>query len=356
MWGDSLPTTAPSSHASHGFHYDFPRDHGTHDQFRIEWWYFTGHVFSQDEKRFGYELTFFRRGMEEFLNQRNESQWTIHHLYFAHFAISDEETKQLHMAEKLSRAGLGKAGADHAGLHVWIDDWRAKADTPEHQGFQLQAETEHMKLDLHLSPLKNPVIHGEEGISRKGAMPTQTSHYYSLTRLHTQGTVRLGKRSYDVEGVSWMDHEFGSGELGQDQVGWDWFSLQLHSNVEIMIYQLRRADGSPDPTSSGTVVFPNGQTRHFSLDDIQLSVLDTWESSNSQARYPSQWRLAVPSLDLEVNIIPVFHNQELVTKKSTRVTYWEGAVDVEGMSEGKPIQGVGYVEMTGYAEPLTKAY
>ena len=356
VWGDSLPTTAPSSHASHGFHYDFPRDHGTHDQFRIEWWYFTGHVFSQDEKRFGYELTFFRRGMEEFLNQRNESQWTIHHLYFAHFAISDEETKQLHMAEKLSRAGLGKAGADHGGLHVWIDDWRAKADTPEHQGFQLQAETEHMKLDLHLSPLKNPVIHGEDGISRKGAMPTQTSHYYSLTRLHTQGTVRLGQRSYEVEGVSWMDHEFGSGELGQDQVGWDWFSLQLHSNVEIMIYQLRRADGSPDPASSGTVVFPNGRTRHLSLDDIQLSVLDTWESSNSQARYPSQWRLAVPSLDLEVNIIPVFPNQELVTKKSTRVTYWEGAVDVEGMFEGKPTQGVGYVELTGYAEPLTKAY
>jgi predicted secreted hydrolase len=355
-WGDSFPNTDSPPHASPGFHYVFPRDHGTHDQFRIEWWYFTGHVFSQDQKRFGYELTFFRRGMDELRHQKSLSQWAIRHLYLAHFAISEEETKQFHVAEKLSRAGLGKAGAEEGGLHVWIDHWRAKAENPEHQGIHLQAENEHMELDLHLSLLKNPVVHGEQGISRKGALPNQTSHYYSLTRLKTQGTIRLDQRSYEVEGVSWMDHEFGSGELGKDQVGWDWFSLQLHSNVEIMIYQLRQTDGSPDPASSGTVVFPNGQTRHLSLEDIQLSILDHWESPVSQARYPSQWRLRIPFLGLEVDITPIFPNQELVTRESTRVTYWEGAVDVEGMAEGKHTQGVGYVEMTGYATPLTKAY
>jgi predicted secreted hydrolase len=174
--------------------------------------------------------------------------------------------------------------------------------------------------------------------------------------MKTQGTIRIDQRPYEVTGVSWMDHEFGSGELGQDQVGWDWFSLQFQSDLEIMIYQLRRTDGSPDPASSGTVVFPNGENRHLSLGDIQLSVLDHWDSPVSRARYPSQWKLVVPSLALEVNIKPIFSNQELVTKKSTRVTYWEGAVDIEGMADGKSTHGVGYVEMTGYAAPLTKAY
>ncbi|MEE8234828.1 MAG: lipocalin-like domain-containing protein [Nitrospirales bacterium] len=346
------PSAIPLVHARPGYSYVFPRDHGSHDQFRIEWWYFTGHLFAKNGRRFGFELTFFRRAVDDPRVASNRSQWAIRQLYFAHFALTDEENQAFRYAEKLSRAGLGKAGAEPNQLEVWIDRWRVKARNPDHTQFQLEAATKDFAIDLLVETEKPPAVHGEQGVSRKGAGEGQASHYYSFTRLSTKGTIWINGNPMEVTGLSWMDHEFGSGEMGEDQVGWDWFSIQLDSKVELMIYLLRQRDGTPDPASSGTLVFADGETRYLPLQDITVHVLDHWVSPHSGARYPSGWNVKVHSLNISLNIVPRQVDQELVTTRSTQVTYWEGAVDVRGHFKSGTVMGVGYVELTGYAKPI----
>jgi predicted secreted hydrolase len=197
------------------------------------------------------------------------------------------------------------------------------------------------------------VIHGRHGISRKGVAAGQASHYYSFTRLDIRGVITIDQRPLAVTGTGWMDHEFGSAELGADVTGWDWFSIQLEDTSELMLYRLRRADGSSDPASSGTVIFPDGRSRHLSLEEMTIEATGSWTSPASHARYPSGWRLAIPSLALTLDVVPMVKDQELRTSRSTQVTYWEGAVSVSGTKQGRPVEGHGYVELTGYAERLT---
>lgn len=359
--GVSSPLAAPSASGEAeyrlslpGYPYEFPRDHGSHDRFRTEWWYFTGHLFDRDGRRLGYELTFFRRAVRPEAPRPGSSRWAIHQLYLAHFAISDVGEDRFLYAEKLSRAALGKAGALPGRLQVWIDRWSAEAGAPDHDVVTLRAAADGFEIDLRLKPLKPPVIHGLNGISRKGDGRGQASHYYSFTRLRTEGTVRLPTETLQVTGTSWMDHEFGSAELGEGQVGWDWFSIQLEDRTEVMLYLLRRADGSPDPASSGTFIAADGRARHLTLDDLAITVLAHWDSATSAARYPSAWRVEVPSLELSLSLSPLMANQELITGKSTQVTYWEGAVTVEGTRQEEPVRGQGYVELTGYAKPFDR--
>lgn len=334
-----------------GYVYVFPRDHGSHEQFQTEWWYFTGHLSSTNGRRFGYELTFFRRGSDSPDAWSNPSAWAMRHLYFAHFALTDEANEQFRFAEKLSRAGIKKAGAEADRLNVWIDRWSVKTVAPDHRQFHLQAQAEDFSIDLTLESSKPPVTHGIDGVSRKGQHPEDTSHYYSLTRLQTAGSVVVQGTPLAVNGVSWMDHEFGSADLSEGLVGWDWLSLQLENEYDIMAYGLRRADGTFDPASSGTLVRPNGSSTSLSLEEINVTVQGHWTSPVSGARYPNQWTLSIPSEKVELNISPRMANQELVTRRSTGVTYWEGAVDVTGLWKGEDIHGQGYVELTGYAEP-----
>lgn len=338
--------------AKPGYVYSFPHDHGSHDQFGLEWWYFTGHLSSEAGRRFGYELTFFRKAIDDPRIQNSSSHWAIKQLYFAHLALTDVENQTFRFAEKLSRAGLGKAGAKSDQMDVWIDRWSLNPVTSDHHVLSLKASERTFGLDLKLTVEKSPVIHGEEGMSRKGAEAGQASHYYSLTRLATEGQLTLGSEQLEVTGLSWMDHEFGSGELGDDQVGWDWFSLQFDSKMELMVYLLRRKDGSSDPVSSGTLIFPDGRSRHLRLQDISVETQDFWISPHTKARYPAKWVINVPSAQLRVQIKPVLADQELRTSKSTQVTYWEGAVDVSGQHRGGSVQGQGYVELTGYTQPL----
>lgn len=338
--------------AKPGYVYSFPHDHGSHDQFGLEWWYFTGHLANDTGRRFGYELTFFRKAIDDPRVQNSSSRWAIKQLYFAHLALTDVENQTFRFAEKLSRGGLGKAGASAEKMEVWIDRWAVTPVTSDHQVLSLKATEGTFGLDLKLTVEKSPVIHGEDGISRKGAEAGQASHYYSLTRLGTEGQLTLGSDQFEVTGLSWMDHEFGSGELGEDQVGWDWFSLQFDSKMELMVYLLRRKDGSSDPVSSGTLIFPDGRSRHLRLQDIGVETQDYWTSPHTKARYPSGWVLNVPSAQLRVQIKPVLADQELRTSQSTQVSYWEGAVDVSGEYRGSPVQGQGYVELTGYTRPL----
>jgi len=339
--------------ATKGYVYRFPRDHGSHDEFRTEWWYYTGHLATATGRRFGYQLTFFRRGVPKEQIKTFPSQWSISQLYLAHFAVTDLDGRQFRYAEKLSRAGFGKAGADSDRLHVWIDRWSADAQRdPERH--RLEAAHQDLILALDLTPDKPPVVHGTAGISRKGASEAQASHYYSFTRMTAAGKLMFGHESFEVTGTGWMDHEFGSADLGTGVVGWDWFSLQLSDRTELMLYRLRRADGSADPVSSGTFIDKDGTAQHLAFRDLSLEPLSYWTSPTSNAVYPQRWRLTVPSKQLSLELVPLMAEQELTTTRSTQVTYWEGAIDVTGTAQEKPITGKGYMELTGYAERFNK--
>ncbi len=351
-----------------GYLFTFPEDHGAHPAFQTEWWYYTGHLKAGDGRRFGYQLTFFRRGLyrgPDGAAPRERSRWRIDDLYFAHLAVADIQGGRFRFADTISREGLGKAGAEEGRLRVWIDRWSVEATDSYHGSHRLIADERDILragrtdeagqgagigLTLEVNALKPPVIHGLHGVSRKGAQPEHASHYYSLTRMATSGTLTLDGAPVPVTGDSWMDHEFGSGELSEDLAGWDWFSVQLNSGEELMLYQLRRTDGRPDPASSGTWVDRQGRARHLEADSLHLEVLDHWTSPHTGARYPSRWRVTIPSIEAAFEIIPLLADQELQTPRSTRISYWEGAVDIVGRLGAAPAVGQGYVELTGYAE------
>lgn len=354
--GPALAADSPHEFtpATESYRYEFPRDHGSHETFRTEWWYYTGNLTSKDGRSFGYQLTFFRRAMPPDQVRTLPSKWSVSQLYLAHFAVSDLGKQQFHYAEKLSRAGLGKAGAEANHLQVWIDDWRAESPSTQPNLHILKAAEGGLAIQLELSPEKSLVVHGTAGISRKGAEPGQASHYYSFTRMATAGRLTIGSTSFEVTGTSWMDHEFGSTDLGKDLVGWDWFSIQLDNRTELMLYRLRRADGSADPASSGTLIDHDGQAHHLSIGDFTLEPMSYWTSPANKARYPQHWRLTIPSKQVSLDLIPRLAEQELATTRSTQVTYWEGAIEATGTAQGQPIHGQGYMELTGYAERFAK--
>lgn len=357
LGSQSIATETPLqsfSIATPGYHYRFPEDHGAHERFRTEWWYYTGHLTAADGRAFGFQLTFFRRGIPPDQVKTDPSKWSLHQLYLAHFAITDLHSGRFLYADKLSREGLGKAGAETDRLRVWIDRWSASMDDQVPDRQRLRAATEEFAIDLLVIPQKPPALHGRQGVSHKGAAPEQASHYYSLTHLATNGQIRVGAETLTVTGLSWMDHEFGSADLGRDIVGWDWFSLQLSDSTELMWYALRRADGTVDPASSGTLVSADGLTQPLSAQELTIQSLDHWTSPHSHARYPQRWRLSAPSLGLNLEVASLLADQELNTAHSTRVIYWEGAVSATGQVRGAPVTARGYVELTGYAERFTQ--
>jgi predicted secreted hydrolase len=340
--------------------FSFPQDHFSHPEFKTEWWYYSGHLQSQgqDKKSYGYQLTFFRTGLKrETKNQK--SKWAIQDLYFAHLALTDESKMKFEYHEKISRGSLGEGGAsvfkkDGKPLRVWLEDWSVELKGPLMQDHLLKAGEKNIGIELILIPGKNPVIHGQNGISQKAEGEGYASHYYSITHLKTTGKVFLKNKEIPVEGISWMDHEFGSNQLQEYQVGWDWFSVQLDNGVDLMFYQIRQRDGKTDPYSSGTIIFPDGRYQHLPKKEFQIDVLNQWKSPKSSTIYPSAWSVNVPDHQIELTLTPTVKNQELITKESTQVTYWEGSVRVNGKYQGHSIKGMGYVELTGYAKPFLK--
>jgi predicted secreted hydrolase len=326
----------------------FPADHYSHPDFKTEWWYYTGHLQTESGKRYGYQVTFFRFGLRDRQNQVKEKP-LFSELYMAHFALSDIGAKKFHYRERINRGSNGKAGAATERYFVWNEDWRVEGDAKNHS---IQIQDRGTRLTLSLASVKPPVLHGDNGLSQKGEGEGRASYYYSLTRMETAGELTIDGRTEKVHGLSWMDHEFGSNQLRADQVGWDWFSIQLDNNTELMLYLMRRKDGSVDPYSSGTLVDAKGKTTHLALKDYRVKALERWKSPKSGATYPMKWKVTVPSKEIELEIVPAFQDQELITNRSTRVTYWEGAVIVSGSARGQPIAGSGYVEMTGYSGRL----
>lgn len=331
--------------------WQFPRDNGAHPEYRTEWWYFTGNLTDEKGNRYGYELTFFREGMRQDRRGPN-NVWSVRDIYLAHFAVTDVSGRRFTADDRVSRTGPGIAGSAADRLGVWLRDWSAKEEAGGRM--TLRAKGSGTELSLDLTPLKPPVVHGQGGVSRKGDLPGQASYYASYSNLGTRGSLKTpgGTGAVKVTGASWFDHEFGSGQLAPGQAGWDWFSLHISDGRELMIYALRRTDGSVEPASSGTIVNPSGGHRHLILVQIKVEVLDRWRSSKSGATYPSRWRIRVPSEGLDLVVRPVLPDQELLTPETTGVTYWEGAVEGAGLSANRPVTCRGYIELTGYAGTL----
>lgn len=332
--------------------FSFPADHGPHPDYRNEWWYVTGNLDAATGERFGYELTLFRFALAPAIEPApvasEASAWRTRQVYVAHFAITDVSGRRFLAEESFARGSLGLAGAAADPFRVWVEDWWLKA-YPQGEGgsprWLLHADSRNAGLTVTLEPLKPPVLHGENGLSRKSSEPGNASYYYSVTRIATQGTLRLGGDVYDVSGLSWLDREWGSSALSDEQAGWDWFAIQFADGSELMYYQLRQRDGDVDPMSAGTFVPPEGEPVHLARGDVRLAVRDHWTSPEG-GRYPSGWKLSVPRLEMAVEVEPVVRTQELTTS----VRYWEGAVNVAGTRGGEAVNGRGYVELTGYAD------
>lgn len=310
-----------------GYHYQFPRDHFSHEDFRTEWWYYTGNVNATNGERYGFELVFFREGERN--NSGNESMWTLQNLYLAHAALTDAHGKRFLYEERLNRPGPGVAGASADQHRIWNGNWSSRWSG---EAQTLDATTDRFRFHLELTPEKPFVIEGENGISQKSAGAGRASYYISFPLLSVSGTIN----SSQVTGSAWMDHEWFTEQLAPDQVGWDWFSIQLDNHTELMLFELRRTDGSIDPYSSGTFIDAAGKAHHLRHEDFTLEPLSRWR------KYPIIWRVRVPSLNIDITSRALLDDQELHTRQGG-ATYWEGAVDYSGTHHG-----VGYVEMTGY--------
>ena len=328
--------------------FSFPEDHGPHPEFRTEWWYYTGNLATAEGRRFGFQLTFFRSALAPEMPERG-SAWATRQAWLAHFALSDVQGERFHSFERWSRGAVGLAGIQAAPFRVWVEDWSAQASAGDNGPvfpMRLRAAEGEVALDLRLEQGKPPVLQGERGLSRKSSEPGNASYYYSLTRMPASGTIRVGGESFTVQGSVWMDREWSTSSLGEGQVGWDWFALQLSDGADLMLYQLRDAQARPDPSSSGSIAGPDGRSRTLGLRDFSLEPLATWESPDSGARYPARWRVRVPSEGLDLTVTPLLADQEL----DVSFRYWEGAVAIEGSRQGRPVRGHGYVELTGYDE------
>jgi predicted secreted hydrolase len=329
-----------------GYEFQFPRDHGSHDAYQTEWWYFTGHLAGDSGRRYGFEVTFFRVGVDPAEGPK-ETRWDLRHLALAHFAMTDISEGDFRYYEKLNRVSPFTAGAATGHLNVFNEGWRVT--TAADGSWRLRAAAGEDSIDLTLRSVKPPAIHGENGISVKAEGEGYASHYYSMTRLVVSGSVKSkGRKAERCSGLAWMDHEFGSSQLREYQQGWDWFSIQLDNETELMLYVIRRADGTPDVTSSGSFITDTGRVIHIRRNGMRIRAESAWRSPRSGATYPMGWTVEIPSLRIVLRIRPLLEDQELVTRSSTQVTYWEGAVDVTGSSGDISVRGAGYVEMTGY--------
>lgn len=341
--------------AAEGFAWEFPRDHWAHHDFRNEWWYLTGHLEAEGDpdQRFGYQFTFFRVGL--FPEPPDlDSDWASRGLIMGHAALGDLTAGKHRFSELLYRQApfLGGFNGPPDNPVAWS---RAPAGTDDAWTLEWDGEgyVLHMRddargfgLDLRTRPAKAMVFQGPGGVSRKDETPGVASLYYSYTRLETTGTVTMDGKTWTVRGSSWMDKEFGSNQLGEGQVGWDWFSLQLEDGRDLMLYLLRREDGTVD-FGSATLVGGDGSVRYLNAADFTVRATETWESDATGAEYPARWVIEVPG-EVAIEVVPEMTDQENVSQLTGGLFYWEGAVEVL-ITGGKRV-GQGYVELTGYGE------
>ena len=325
----------------------FPRDHGAHPETRTEWWYVTGLVDDPAGRRFGFQITFFRQGLAAGDPEPGSSIFRARQIAAAHLAIADIEAGEFYHAERLRRAGGGLAGWSTDDLEVWLDDWEMRRDDTGRTTITARDGGTGLALELGLEPVKPIVLQGDAGYSQKGPAPGNASAYLSWTRLSVTGRIEIGETAVEVTGTAWFDHEWGSSQLGDGVAGWDWFSLRLSDGRDLMVYQLRRDDGTADPFSSGTVVAADGSTTRLRRGDFTIEPADWWTSPKTGGRYPVRWRVSVPDHGIDLEVVGLLPNDELDGRATTGVVYWEGPVAASGSQQGE-----GYVELTGYAGSL----
>lgn len=319
--------------------FHFPADHGPHPRYRIEWWYLTGSLQDDQGQFYGVQFTAFRRALAPPGPSPHANPWRTPQVYMAHIALSDTTTSRHLKDQRIVRAHPQLAGAQAQPFAVWVDGWRLASAGKAFLPLQLQAESASFGMDLVVSEGKPIVLQGEQGLSRKGEQ--QASYYYSMTRLHASGTLRVGERILNVHGHAWLDREWSTSVLSQDQVGWDWFALQLDQGVDVMIGQLRRQDGTRDPYDSGVRVDADGTYRVLQATDFTLTPLKYWRDDRG-VRWPIRWRLTLAEPPGALVIQAAFPDQRM----DTALVYWEGLVYV--LDPDEHVIGRGYMELTGY--------
>ena len=328
----------------------FPADHYAHPDFRTEWWYYTGHLDCEDGHSYGFELVFFRRRTEGDYRFSIPLWWVTNPAVVAHFALTDINEQRFVFNEHIGLRKPYRGGARSDRLLLWSEGWQIAEMNGAHY---LKAEEGDYAIDLALTALKPPALHGQNGYSRKGAQG-DASYYFSLTRMKTAGWLRKGDRWLRVVGGSaWMDHEIMSGALSPELSGWDWFSMQFDNGEDLMLFLLRKRDGGIDPFSSGTFVDAAGQTKHISAEQFEIKEVEHWTSPFTHTRYPVAWdvRVTMPR-PLQFRVRAPVPASEL-RLKMTHLNYWEGAVEVSGQDGEQPLRGRGYVEMSGRDEPFS---
>ena len=324
----------------------FPQDHGPHNDYTTEWWYYTGNLTGDDDGAYGYQLTFFRSALAPGESSR-PSDFAAHQIYMAHLAVTSAPARQHLSFDRFSRGAAGVAGATGSpNYQVWLDDWRAQEVGPGRMRLLAAADSEDgpVSIDLTLTQTRPPLLHGEAGLSRKGPEAGNANHYYSLVRMETTGRLVIGDAQVGVSGLSWMDHEFGTSALSRDAVGWDWFAVTLDNDVVLMFAQIRTQSGASQDIFEGTLSFADGRQVAISHTDFELTTTGEWTSPRSGITYPSGWRVNFPQYEIDLTIEPLIDDQEM----DVAFTYYEGATVVRGTMNGQAVGGRGYVELTGY--------
>lgn len=332
--------------------FEFPRDHLSHQGYQTEWWYFSGNLstVAQPKQSFAYQFTLFRFAMRP--DRAKGSPWRSNNIYMAHIALTDINRKKIYQQERFSRDGPGLAGAamgEDGTIRIWLNNWQAKSlESGQLLPLELNIPGKQFTLKLQLQTAKAMVLQGDKGFSQKSHQPGNASYYYSYTRLLTQGSITIGQNTFPVTGHSWLDREWSTSSLGDDQQGWDWFSLQLDDGRELMLYQMRKKDGAKDDYSSGTLIDDKGRSQTLHAGDFDIQAREYWQSPLSGIRYPIKWQVLLPDHNLELIVSAQVKHQEWAKKNGFSFNYWEGAVKVHGMKNQAPISGSGYLEMTGY--------
>lgn len=328
--------------------FEFPQDHGPHQGYRTEWWYFTGNLEGESGRRFGFQLTFFRNALTPDMDAADarDTEWAATHLFMAHLAIGDKQAGRFVAHERFSREAAGLAGAQAAPFKVWLEDWRAEGiESGRAFPMRLVAAEGEDGIDLELRALKPPALQGDRGLSPKGPEPGNASYYYTMSRLAAEGAITLDGERFEVGGLAWMDREWSTSVLGEGQIGWDWFAIQLDDGRDIMAFQLRREDGRRNPQDAGLIVEADGSFRALSADEFTLTPTRTWQE------YPVAWRIEIPGEELTLDAEALLDDSEL----QVSVRYWEGAIRLSGSSAGAPVSGRGFLEMTGYVSAMQGA-
>ncbi len=327
--------------------FEFPRDHGPHPGFRNEWWYVTGNLDGPEGERLGFHITFFRVGLASELAGEarwHDSAWASPDIWMAHTAVIDREAGHHASEERFVRDAAGLAGATEPVGRIWVEDWELAG--LDQDRWMLDFSVNDYRLRLELEPQRAPVLQGEGGLSQKGPEPGDASYYYSVPRIAVRGEIERGARGrLPVTGAAWMDREWSTSVLAEDQVGWDWFALQFDAGLDVMYYELRRPDGTPHPLSKGRWMPADADDWLLAHDQVELEPR-RWATQPSGHRYPVEWNMRIEPPDgsapHEFVVRAIRDEQEM----DTIIRYWEGAVDILD-SRGEPI-GRGFAELTGY--------